>query len=78
MREIWEAHLDVAWHLRDRAQMALHLSMHTLVPDSEELVARWRRKARLLPVAATYDRVRAGAARALRGADADGGTAPPA
>ena len=65
MRHIWIGHLLTAWWMRDRTHMAFHLSMRHLVPESDALHATWRRRARLLPLARAYDRLRAGA-RALR------------
>ena len=57
---IWEEHLWVAWYSRDPRQMRFHLSMRRLVPDTDAAYARWRRRARLLPVARAYDRLRSG------------------
>lgn len=68
LRDVWLGHLESAWWARDRAQMAFHLSMRHLVPGAAPLVAGWRRRERLLPLAAAYDRLRAvaGSARSVR------------
>ncbi|HSE53159.1 MAG TPA: glycosyltransferase family A protein [Gemmatimonadales bacterium] len=56
-RRSWETRLGEAWERRDLPLLRFYLGLQLLVPGSEAIGKRWRRRARLAPLWGPWDAI---------------------